>query len=206
MWGFILKDLLVLRKQATSLGVILVIYIVSLGFLGSTAFAALFCVLLSGSLMASTVTYDHQARWDTYALALPVTRRQIVAAKYGLLLLLSLAGMAASLLCVLIRSLATHTVLLWELVGLPVLGLAGTILVNSVLLPLLLWFGPERGRLFYILLFALFGGLLGVTASFSQQPEGPVLHLLPLFLLPVAAGVLLLSYHISAAIYAKKEG
>lgn len=209
MRGLIVKDFLILRKYILSIGVMALLYIVVFGAMGAVVFVSVFCSILCGSILSSTLVYDHQAGWDGYALALPVTRRQIVAAKYGTLLFFCLVGFLLSLACTLVYSLVqADAEPLGSLLSLPLLGLDGALLIGAVLLPLLIRFGTERGRLILALVAAAGGGALA-GSSIAFEPGGDAaassVNLLPLWLLPAALVITYLSYRLAALLYSRKD-
>lgn len=63
-------------------------------------FVAYALVFLAGVYVSSTISFDEQAHWDSYARTLPVSAGQIVAAKY----LLNLVFMLAAAVCALLLS------------------------------------------------------------------------------------------------------
>ena len=158
MTGLILKDLLCLRKTISIYAVFTV------GFLGlcvaidfPTASIASFLSVMAMVLPMTAFSYDKQAKWDIYGLALPVSRTKTVAARY-LLFLLLMGGVAviAAVFWV-ILSLMDRQDRAWELL-LTVCGCMGAgVLFNAILLPLIYRFGVERAKIF------AFGVIIGIS-------------------------------------------
>ncbi|MEG1783233.1 MAG: ABC-2 transporter permease, partial [Oscillospiraceae bacterium] len=97
MKGLILKDLYVLSKTFKVYGVLLLFY----GVFGLTTgqpnfMMGMVCVLLA-MLPITSLAYDERAKWDKYALTMPINKNDIVLSKYALGLLLSLIGAVISL-------------------------------------------------------------------------------------------------------------
>ena len=94
MKGLIIKDLYNLRKQLVLYIIIGVIYSV-IGVVakdsGGSSFIGLI-LIFSAMLPITAVSYDERAKWDKYGLTMPVSRRETVAAKYLLGVILTAAG------------------------------------------------------------------------------------------------------------------
>lgn len=211
MKGLIYKDLLCLRKSAGSFAAVLVIYM-ALTVMGvwDFSYVAVFMAVLVSMLPYSCFSYDAMAKWDLYGLALPVSRRGIVLARYVVVL----AMLALSIALVLVLG-AGLTLLggmgsMSEYVLSAAVALGMGILINAVLMPLLYRFGAERARLLF---FAVFGAvvllvlIVGVGASMNDtnfwdqlQPGTTALGVLI-----VGAALLAASYFLSVRIYTRRE-
>lgn len=162
-----------------------------------------------GMMMPLTCfSYDNLYHWDTFGLALPLKRSQIVLSRYLFsgLVIIAAACIAAigGTLVVLFQNGSTEE-LRYTIFGSLVMG----VVFASIILPLMYRFGPERGRLVMIILFL---GIFGVSFLIGQMnPEWD--FSLPQWLadslwilLPLTLAVLaVLSYMISCWIYEKKE-
>ncbi|MCI5842147.1 MAG: ABC-2 transporter permease [Clostridiales bacterium] len=215
MIGLVCKDLLCLRKSATSYLFVVVIYglLTVVGVWDSTILATVMAVLVS-MLPYSCFSYDNMAKWELYGLALPLRRSQIVLARY-LTVLLALAFSAV--LCCLFGGVTAALGQMedWGLYLSSAIGALGfSVLLNAILLPLLYRFGAERAR---ILFFGVLGAIIAVgiaVLSFFDVTgwlDG-IEHVQWNGMLPVvgfaavaAAVVLLFSYLISVGIYRKRE-
>ena len=108
MTGLILKDVLVLRKALRSYALFLFFYMgmAAVG-LFSISFITAFMQVIVMILPMSAFAYDEQAKWDRYALTLPVGRRAVVTARYLFVLLMiftaSLFALASCLLLSLVQ-------------------------------------------------------------------------------------------------------
>ena len=189
MTGLILKDALVLKKSLKSYLLLLAVYaVLTVTGLFSISFVAAFLEVIAMMLPMSAFAFDEQAHWDRYAAALPLSRRDLVAARYlfTLLVLLCAAAFGAAMCAVLSFSGD------WDA-------------VNYRL-------GPERARIaLYVTLLlpvaALFVSVKGELWSGSQvtrlEELPPLLLLLPYLLL--AGGALAVSFAVSCGIMAEKD-
>lgn len=214
MKGLICKDCLILRKTIISYLIVAVIYgaMTLAGCWPPGSFTAVIGILIT-LMPYSCFSYDLSSHWDTYALALPLSRRRIVLSRYLVLLLLLLICLVFFLLCGALFSLtgALESPTEYLMICAGTLG-AGS-LMNAILFPLIYRFGPERAR---VLLFAAIGLLFGLGYAAVQLGALDALDALVLTngaawialaaVLICSLAALAVSYWISAAIYSRKEG
>ena len=210
MTGLVLKDILVLRTTLkTYLLFLLFYFIMALLDLFSIAFITAFVQVIVMILPMSSFAYDEQAKWDRYAMTLPLGRRAVVRAKYIFVVLMLLAAAAFALLsCVALSITATEPV--EENLAAGVGALSVGLLAVELTLPLNYKLGPERARPFLyaiifipVILFVLAAraGWLDGLDQLSPTMVLPLLCLIPLILLlglPV-------SYLISCRVVEQKE-
>lgn len=214
MNGLLYKDLLNLTPTLKYLVFMALIFCVVFIPLGNELPVYIILIMFGALLPTTAISFDTAARWDKYAVSLPVTRREIVAARYQLMV----GGICVAGVISLIIAVAMMIVMPGEGIFLPyfsplmlmVLFVACGLLLGSIALPLTLKFGVEKMR-YIIMVIALtpvvvifgmsfFADLSGIT------PTDPVL-------MPVIIGVLFavtalfvyVSFWLSVRIYAKKE-
>ena len=214
MNGLLYKDLLNLTPTLKYLVFMALIFCVVFIPLGNELPVYIILIMFGALLPTTAISFDTAARWDKYAVSLPVTRREIVAARYQLMV----GGICVAGVISLIIAVAMMILMPGEGIFLPyfsplmlmVLFVACGLLLGSIALPLTLKFGVEKMR-YIIMVIALtpvvvifgmsfFAALSGIT------PTDPVL-------MPVIIGVLLavtalfvyVSFWLSVRIYAKKE-
>ena len=193
MKALLLKDGYVLCKQLRFLLLALLVFCVLPG-LSATAFSMIYVILLP----ITTLSYDERSKWNQLAAMMPYTSRQMVVSKY----LLGYMGAV----CVALLSSVSQLLLspeafdpLTTAVLLPCVG----ILILSVLLPVMIRLGTEKGRLVYILAVAVLTGV-----STGLQP-GDLPSLRPAVFIPVllavTAAVNLLSVRLSIRFFDKQK-
>ena len=220
MKGLLLKEFLILKPYLRIYAVMLSIYML----LDLTGNASIFASMISAILLIlpmSTFSADELARWDKFAAALPGGRRKVVTAKYQVLLVV-LAGAfvlscAVNLAAALFRR--DRSTALPELLLVSVVCVAVGLLLNCILFPFLFKYGPQKGRIILIVMFAIFFGVLALIYALIKR-RALILPLplpfwqgLPrishaaigLLVLVLLTAVLAISYHISCRIYDKKE-
>lgn len=156
MMGLMMKDLLNLRQYGKQMALVYGFYIVCsmMGMWDISFFVAL-AIMIGGTTFLSTLTYDDMAKWDTYALTMPIGRRDLVNSKY----LLLVGSMAVNT----VLSLAIAAVLQTIQGNLHFLELAATAVsvfivgLTGFCLTLFLAFklGAEKARIFLMAIFLI---------------------------------------------------
>ena len=163
MKGLLLKDWYMLWGGAKRLLFLIALYIVIGEFsAGIGSVGVLLCAMLPTSCMA----YDERAKWDRYALSMPISARDLVASKYLLGYLALLAGATLKLLVMLLPfgeggDFASFALLL-----------ALSLLYMAVQFPILFKFGIESGRIWMMLLTAVFAiGVVSLATAASMDVD-----------------------------------
>ena len=210
MTGLVLKDFLVLRKALRTYVLFLIFYLI-LAIVGlfSISFITAFVQIIVMILPMSSFAYDDLAKWDRYAMTLPLGRRAVVRAKYAFVLLMILLAAAFALLsCVALSITAAQPV--EENLAAGVGALSVGLLAVDVTLPLNYKMGPERARPFLYAIIFIPVILIVLTAragwldNLEQLPPSVVLPLLGLIPLVILLG-LPVSYLISCRVVEQKE-
>ena len=223
MKGLLYKDAAILLKSYKRNVLYIMLLYAILVLMSREPYLAYAMTFIWGLYVPSTISFDEQAHWDTFASTLPVSPKQIVGAKYILGLVCTLLGGVCTLL---ILALLPLTSVIWRAEPLPALAecFAGilasamvSLLVAALTLPISYKFGSARARSYVgIACIALFGVIL-LAFQFAGDKQraavGVNLHAISdqeisLGLLLGFAAILLLyavSYAICVCIYAKKE-
>lgn len=207
MKGLLLKDLYNMGQQKKILVFLALFYGAFALFTDSSAMLNVF-VLVCSMLSVSAFSYDEFAKWDSYALSLPVTRKEIVAARYLFATLLTGCGALAALvlgtLSFIVRSQTNFGAMVISIASITALSF----LLLSLLLPLCYKFGLEKGRIM-LMIFMMVLVFLGMSLPelLANLPEMFALQslLLPVIVLLLCAVALVLSYSASVRIYEKRE-
>ena len=214
MSGLVIKDLLVLRRSAKTYVVVLAIYgaMTLSGMWTPNFFAAIMAVMVM-MLPINAFSWDNYTKWDDFCLALPVSRKQVVGARYWVVT----AALGAAFVLSLLMGVA-----LWAVGQLDdplgyLVSVAGAVLggsvMNGVTLPIIYKVGPEKGR---VAMFGTFGvifaavfllGKGGVFHGIAQLPE-PSRAQLGVGVGMMLAGSLIalaVSFAVSCRIYGRKK-
>lgn len=208
MKGFIYKDLCLLGSVWKSYAFILVMFsALTVTGVYDVSFLFMMVSVILCMYPSTSFSYDELAKWDRFAVSVPNGRVTVVRAKYGFALLLGAASLVFDLLLSLLAAFLGRMELgngLLTCVG----GVAGALLINALMLPLLFRFGAQKGRILLIAVVAALAGVLGallaiggMTAFGSGLLESFVLVVLPVLTLLT----LFVSYRVSLGIYQKKE-
>jgi len=203
MKGLMIKDLINLKKQGMILGILFLFYAV-LGIMtkDSSMMGAVMAVL-AAMMPVSAMAYDEKAKWDKYALSMPVSRRDMVLSKYLLGILFAIVVFFLNVLfygAVNGGKSMTEGVLF-----------AGTLSLSalvylSLVLPALFRFGVEKGRvLMMAILFLGTGGVVFASLHQGSLPPMETLERLQTLLLLAVLVILCVSAGLSLRIYNRKE-
>lgn len=214
MKGLIQKDLRVLRQSNRLYLLLIVVYaFITLATDMGFPFYSSMITVVALLLPMNCFSWDNYSKWDNFALALPLSRKEIVGARY--LLLLLVGGGAALLLLVVgtLLGLVQGNLDVGMLIISSFSSLYGAVLINALMMPLMYRFGPEKARLFMLVAIALVAGLVYLAVRLFTDAQVFTIPNAELLLVPgaviltlVLAGLLALSYFLSCRIYGKKEG
>ena len=216
MTGLIVKDFLVSKRSLKAYFGIMIFYAV-LTFMGvfNISFVTAFVSVMLIMLPIGAFSYDEAAKWDRYAMALPLGRRAVVGARYLFTLLVTLISLALALLSGVAVSVTGQGSFI-EVMVTAFATLAAGLLVSDLLLPLCYKLGAERARPYLyaiifipvIVLFLAFRMGVRIDASWLDRlalsSPGALLALSALPLL-AALALMFVSYLISCRIAANKE-
>lgn len=209
------KDLYTLGKSARSLVIFLLIYSAVLLIMGNLSLLPSVATVICAMLPLSSFSYDDFAKWNNYALTMPVSRNLLALSKYILLLAVVFASSVLSILFWVLSHIPiggtadvislTELLASWEAAAVTIL------LAHSLTFPLVIRHGTERGRTVFFTL-CLCAALLivlgekyldtGIAASIDLESALKTFLTVAPF---IAALILFLSYRVSAAILEKKE-
>lgn len=207
MKGLLKKDFLLLQSYAKSLMLMLVFFLI-IGVTSGPSFIVGIIMIECVTLAVSTFAYDDMAKWDTYMLALPVSRKTAVREKYVFALLLGLIGIALSLAASLFSGILRGNVDFANAAATIGGCLVAACLYVAVMLPLTYRFGSEKMRVMLIAVFVvLFALLFGGYVLLQKVAPGALETLVRMWpLLPILTVLALaVSYIISVRIFQKKE-
>ena len=208
MKGLILKDLLNAKRNGKSILFVMLLFVVVSMSNNDAGYLAGITVMVFTMLSVSTFSYDMIAKWDAYALTLPVTRKQVVGAKYIVAILADLGGLLLSIILGGGIALSRGNS---DLTQLAVTGAASffvALLFVSIIIPLIYRFGVEKSR--FLMLAVMIVPILAVTLLGQFGVQFPSLSDATIAI-AFAAGIVLilaaayLSFRISCGIFEKKE-
>ena len=208
MIGLIYKDLMVMRKTLALYMVIFVVY----GYMGIAydqgGLLIAMVLVMSSILPVSSIAYDERCKWDKIANTAPLSRKEIVMAKYLFAILLTVFSVAV---CFVIYLFDSRMPMTEKLIMCYMLTMGG-MLYQALLLPVNIKFGAEKGR--NIMLAIMFVPVLFVVAvSNTGLVDLPAVvlflenneHLIPYIFTAIVAVVYAASVTLSVKIYENKD-
>ena len=216
MKGLIIKDLINMSKSIKIVLALAVFYeVMAFSTENHSGFASIILIVLAMSML-STYTYDEMANWDIYALTLPISRDNIIQAKYIFMIIISLLGFILNGLTLIWINWLTKASGVFDGLVYVAYGTAIVIWFYSIIIPVITKVGITKARLYIVLFYTI--PFLSGTFIFkqikkiqSEPPEGLVKFLEILIrnvdtIIPILTIVLLgISYYISVIIYRKKQ-
>ena len=215
MKSLILKDIYNIMHNMKALVLMLFIFLFITIPQGGAAAYVITCCILCAMMVVTTFSFDENAKWEKYAMIMPISRKDLVLSKFVILLCFCLfgtvfggvLGIAGSAI---IGRFHITSVSEWqELLAVCLAGVAISFFLGSLVIPLLFKFGAEKARTLMLAAFLLpvllCMGLYYLLRSFGIELTDSVVLLLtcisPLILLLWTAAM----YRISFGIFKKAE-
>lgn len=145
MKALLIKDVLNLRPQFRIYIIILLLWFAIALFRGDYMFFCGVMVMFVVMLPVNTIAYDEKAGWDRFALTMPVSRDDIVLAKY-LFMICTISAVA--LITFIGTMIMTKDAV--ESVSVILYAMPVGLILDAVIMPLLFKFGVEKGRVVFI--------------------------------------------------------
>ncbi|MBE5947975.1 MAG: ABC-2 transporter permease [Lachnospiraceae bacterium] len=163
MLGLIKKDLLLLKTN-TKVFIFIILFYILFGVtsdFGPAVITAMLTLVMS-MMVLSTMQWDEQAKWNSYALTTPVSRKMLVVSKYLLSLITIVIGTIMGFVCSIIVALTKSLIFDGQnyafnletlVIILTVFGVM--LLINAIILPAIYKFGVEKARVILLVLIGL---------------------------------------------------
>ena len=216
MKGLIIKDLCVLKNQMKTLLLVLAFFII-FSIINEDATFILFLVpFYMIMILITTFSYDEFNKWECYCNSLPLSRKEIVKAKYLLFNATSLIVLVLGILAsIIVPSFIENTT--FESIYASIIGVAfGICLVISLLIPFYYKFGSNKGRIMLFLTITILALIIGIITSLDIFNNVELMNMInslnnlsigmfTLLLIIVTVIIMTISYYISVRIYNNKE-
>lgn len=198
MWGLIKKDLYVLKGYIGTL----LLFLLCFSALAIQTPSMLFIGLMVLPYMAMTVTfsYDQNANFNSYALTLPITRREIVKEKYMLLIgTLFLMFLLTVLLTGIVNYFQTGSVSIMKIASIPFGTFLAMLSISLFQYPIIYKIGLEKGRIYTIIIAAIIAAIAGIlgTQIGNTGMNSELILLFQKYGLWAIACIVLVGYYIS---------
>ena len=164
MKSLILKDLYNIGHNLKSMLFILIVFAFAvIPFSGISSYIFI-CAILCSMMIVTTFTFDDSSHWLRYALILPITKKDIVLAKFVTLFIFSSLGSLFGLILglvggIIINDVGFNSYDILELLFIALVALVIAMIFGGMSIPLVLKFGAEKGRLLLMVYFLFPSGL-----------------------------------------------
>lgn len=210
MKGLILKDFYIMRERIRPLNYIL-IALVALGVLiyfqsTGAMYVALFLPLLLVGIPKTIQVYDTQCKWDKLAIALPVTRKRIIASRYLFFILIAVAMSIISFIFCAATGLFFEELTLALCVKFSIAGFAVALFYGFLTIPSSYAMGANGGSFTMFLSVILFMAIAYILKNFNVDLERLALWLAN-YAVIIGVAILailgIISYKLSVHFYTK---
>lgn len=207
MRGLILKDLFILKQNYKTFFVLIIFFILAMFQNSSaTSFTSVINAVFT-MMITTTISYDNLARWDKYALTMPITRKEMVLSKYICSIIFNLIGLVLGIVIVFAMGIVRNNLNITEIFISAISSAIVMIIFISLMFPLVYKFGVEKFRIFLILIFMIPVFFILALRNMTNVAELIAKWLIYIIIsVPVIAVIgFVLSYFISIKIYENKE-
>lgn len=202
MKALLLKDFLTLSRYLRMALLFVVIFACIPG--GSMAAYAL---VFAAMIPITALAYDEQSKWPRLAAMMPYTTRQLVASKYVLGYIMLGGAILLSVVSTVVTTLVRGDVLDPASLSMLFILACAASLILAVIMPLILRFGVEKGRLVMLVGVAAIVGVtfvLGEDDGLMAAMDASLVAVTVVFL-AVCVAVNALSIPLSVRIYSRKN-
>lgn len=178
MKSLILKDLYNIGHNSKSMLFILIVFALAIiPFSGISSYIFI-CSILCSMMIVTTFTFDSSSHWLRYAMILPISKKDIVLAKFVALLIFAGLGSLFGLIIGLVGGIIINDIALipsdiFELLFTAMIALVIAMIFGGMSIPLVFKFGAEKGRMLLLVSFllpaALFWGVYQMLIWFGVK-------------------------------------
>lgn len=202
MKGLLLKDIYTLKSTLRTYIFFAVFYGIMSFSMGDASFVGGFMTIMLSMVPITALAYDERAKWDKFALTMPVTKKDLVISKYILGFVLSLVGFVISISALMFQK----DMDMFEKIIMSIVFMSLGWLYQGLVLPLMYKFGTEKGRIYMMMVFFLPSIAVYVITKFVDININPNMMETLLMVFPfIAFAIFIASAFISMAIYNKKQ-
>lgn len=214
MKSLILKDLYNIGHNAKSMLLILLVFAIGLIMVSGVESYIISSGVLCSMMIVTTFTFDDHCKWSKYALVMPICKKDIVKAKFIVLIIFCIAGICVGTIFGVAGGVAMNKMALSmegivTMLFMGFVGLIVSVIFGSMSIPLVFKYGAEKGRMLLLISFAVPLGicfmvyeiLMMLGVKITDQLIFTILCASPL----IAAIWIYIMYRISCRIFYKQE-
>ena len=156
MKGLLIKDILIMRNQRSSILLIMLMGVAMSMYMQSSAIIG-YLMMMGGMLSLSTISYDEYENGYRYLFSLPVTRKEYVKEKYLFCIVwIILCMVCGGLLCCVIMAFKKQ-IDMEDLLGTSVIMFSTIVFFLSVSIFSRIKYGSEKSKIIIYVFFAAIG-------------------------------------------------
>ena len=198
MKGLIIKDLYNISKNINYMILILILF--AFAFISTSGIEQYIsiCGIMAGMMITTTFAFDTHSGWNKYAVAMPVSRNDLVCGKFIILLIFTFTGIAAGV----VIGFAGNFIIGGETNFMSIVVSIVSAFSISEIFGSMFKFNVEKGRIIIIMAYTI----IAVTAfSMIKNSEISLVKNI-IYGLPVIAVLMnLLMYKVSCAVLSRKD-
>ncbi len=214
--GLIIKDLMNIKSYKTTMIYLVIIFLITNTINDEVSTVLpIMITLIFGMVGISSFSYDSFSKSDKYILSFPVSKKDIVKARYMYILIMTVIGaIIGSVIAILVQFFKTKALNGIGDISMSSVGaLLGMLVLQIIQIPIMYKFGAEKGRIIQmisiVLVMTIISGVTALLIKTSPYTLEDFLVMLKRYGGAIAAiivGVLYyISYRMSYKIYSKKE-
>lgn len=151
MKGLLIKDLWIAKSNILVTLISLLVIGFGISFLMESSTILVLAPAISTTAVFISITSDATSKWHKTVLTMPVSRKQIIAEKYLMYLILSMIGILVALipcgiLAFIKHDVTVNTLMLYTMIGIDISFLAGSISLLCAYL-----FDPEKSQIVFMM-------------------------------------------------------
>lgn len=211
MKGLIVKDFTYIKNYWKTYLLAIILGIIPTAFINyDPNFMLIISMLIIFIISINTFSFDKENNWNKYALTMPVSRRDIVRAKYMLNIIGLLLGSILGFLLTLIGNFFYKIDLDFNnFINILIISMAFFLILSAIDLPTLFKWGTNKGKI--VLMIVLFT-LIAIIFQIIEKAYNYILNIssidtikLNLLIILISILIYFISYKISLYIMSKKE-
>lgn len=211
MKGLIVKDFTYIKNYWKTYLLAIILGIIPTALINyDPNFMLIISMLIIFIISINTFSFDKENNWNKYALTMPVSRRDIVRAKYRLNIIGLLLGSILGFLLTLIGNFFYKIDLDFNsFINILIISMAFFLILSAIDLPTLFKWGTNKGKI--VLMIVLFT-LIAIIFQIIEKAYNYILNIssidtikLNLLIILISILIYFISYKISLYIMSKKE-
>ena len=147
MKGFLIKDFKLMKMQKNFFLMMIAIVIAISFFQNEISFPLGFLPFVISLFSLSTISYDEFDNGNAFLFSLPISRKDYVKEKYLLSFLLGFGALILGLLIICVAGFLKGDTIPADIIWAALIILSSLIIIQAIMLPFQLKYGPEKARI-----------------------------------------------------------